>query len=126
MRRAIAAAGIGFVLVSTVTPADDQRAFTEWDISRDGYITKEEFRRGIKKAGWFEQWDANNDHRIGLEEFNAVGFSGNFRNWDANEDGYLGPMELYSGIYTTYDEDEDGHWTLGEWDDADDAGWFDV
>ena len=122
--RAASAAGLSFLLASSLALAEDQRTFTQWDTNSDGQITQQEFIRGIKNAGWMNQWDTNDDNRIGPAEFSAVNFGSNFDQWDTNGNGYLSPRELYSGIYAAYDVDGDGQWTLGEWNDARDENWF--
>lgn len=66
------------------------------------------------------------DDLIIEDEFNEIGWDYDFAAWDVDNNGYLDAGEVYDSYYSVYDEDEDGHWNLGEWDDADDEGWLDV
>ncbi len=123
MNRARAFA-IAALLLGGPAAADDQRTFTQWDLSRDGQVTEDEFLRGARAAGWFDQWDTDGDGFIGADEFDRVGFEAQLREWDADGDGRLDFDELFRGIYRRYDEDGDGNWTLGEWADVVDHAWF--
>lgn len=101
-------------------------SFTFQDANDDGKISQDEYYSTLSDAGIYSDWDLDNDGFIEENEFNEIGFDYDYDLWDADNNGYLDAGELYDSYYDTYDDDENGHWDAGEWDDAGDAGYFDV
>lgn len=100
--------------------------FTYQDTNDNGKISKDEFYGTVSDAGIYSDWDLDNDGFLVENELNEVGFDYDYDTWDADSNGYLDAAELYDGYYNVYDADENGHWDGNEWDDAGDAGFFDV
>lgn len=115
---------LAFSLASTMTFAAG--SFTYNDGNDDGKISKDEYYGTLSDAGIYSDWDTDNDGLLTEEEFDEIGYDYDFGAWDYDDNEYLDATELYEGYYDTYDEDEDGHWNAGEWDDAGDDGFFDV
>jgi len=101
-------------------------SFTFQDTNDDGKISKDEFYGSMADAGVYSDWDLDNDGLLSEDEFNEVGLDYDFDAWDGDYNNYLDAGEFYDGYYDAYDEDENGHWDATEWDDAGDAGVFDV
>ena len=115
--------GITLALSSTVAFA---ASFNDYDSSGDGKITKDEFYGSVNDMGTYSDWDTSGDGLIDENEWTTLGWGYDYNTWDANYDGWLNSGEFYDGTYRTYDANEDGHWDNGEWDDAGEAGLFDV
>lgn len=115
--------GITLALSSTVAFA---ASFNDYDSNGDGKLTTDEFYGSVSDMGKYSDWDTSGDGLIDENEWNTLGWDYDYDTWDANSDGWLNSGEFYDGIYGTYDENEDGHWNNNEWDDAGDAGMFDV
>lgn len=49
-----------------------------------------------------------------------------FGDWDLNDDKNLDEDEFNDGWFNAFDDNENGHWDGDEWDDAGDAGLFDI
>lgn len=122
--------GIAMAIGSGAAFAQDSGSgspdMSDWDSNGDGMLTEDEFYDGVSDAGLYDDWDTDSDGLIEESEYSQIGIDDSYDSWDANSDGYLDSGEFYDGIYSYYDENEDGHWDDGEWDDAGDAGWFDV
>ncbi|MDF0752426.1 hypothetical protein NLU14_19530 [Marinobacter sp. 71-i] len=101
-------------------------SFTFQDANDDGKISKDEYYSTLSDAGVYSDWDLDNDGFINETEFDEVGFDYDFATWDVDDNNYLDAGEIYDSYYDTYDDDESGHWNVGEWDDAGDEGYFDV
>ena len=101
-------------------------AFDDRDLNNDNQISEDEYYGMVSDAGLFADWDTDSDGLIEPDEFDEIGVDAEFDSWDENEDSYVDSGEFYDNTFSTFDEDEDGHWDNGEWDDAGDAGWFDV
>ncbi len=102
----------------------DQATFQEWDADGNGQLSREEFMRGARAAGLFNMWDMNNDGRIDRNEFDEVGFGGDFVQWDTNTSAYLDPGEVYGGVFATLDADDDGSWSMEDWQAFGEQSWF--
>lgn len=102
----------------------DESTFQNWDANGNGQLSKKEFTKGAKKASLFKRWDGNNDKRIDRSEFDEIGVDGDFGTWDGNNSGYLDPNELYNGIFASNDGNQDGRWSMEEWEQFGDRGWF--
>jgi hypothetical protein len=102
------------------------RQFDDFDANDDDRITLDEWHGGMGDIGIFDDRDENRDTRLDESEFDALGLDGDFDAWDANDDNYLDDNEYYEGSFEYFDEDESGHWDGDEWDDAGDAGFWDV
>lgn len=101
-------------------------SFETADTDNNGKLSQAEYKSAVKDSSVYLQWDADNDGRISSVEFEEVGIDDTFTLWDADNDEYLDLNEVYEGSWSYYDEDENGHWDNGEWDDAGDAGFWDV
>ena len=117
--------------LSMAGPAYAQTAtdFSFRDDNNDGVVTRNEFDRKLGDAGMFEHWDTDKSGLIDEREFNEIGFDEGFADfdlWDGDDDRYLDSSEVYDGIYDGFDDNENGHWDGGEWDDAGDAGFWDI
>lgn len=119
---ALAAVALGF---STVGAAADF-TYSDWDDNGDGIFTTDEFYGSAADWGIYPDYDLDNDGLFNEAEYNEFGWDYDYDTWDANNDGYLHSGEYYDGVYTTFDANEDGHWDEGEWDDANEAGIFDM
>ncbi|GAB3032899.1 hypothetical protein [Bowmanella dokdonensis] len=100
--------------------------FNQADMNDDGKVTRTEFRSTVGDADFAADWDDDDDGRIDTMEYEAIGLEDEFDEWDRDTNDYLSDNELYDGVYSSYDEDENGHWDGDEWDDAGDDGWFDI
>lgn len=96
------------------------------DQNDDGSISKDEYYSTLSDEGVYADWDLNDDGLIEVGEFEDVGFDYEFSTADVDNNNYLDATELYDSYYDTYDDNENGHWDAGEWDDAGDEGFFDV
>lgn len=107
-------------------------SFDAADTNNDDVISKDEFYGFVGDAGIYADYDYDGDGFIDETEFDGidwndgVDFDDEFNEWDVDGDSYLTDNELYDGYFDYYDEDEDGHWDTMEWDDAGDAGLFDI
>lgn len=101
-------------------------SFETADTNNDKQVSKDEFYGLVSDAGIFADWDYDADGFIEENEYADIGLDSDFDSWDADNDNYLGADEFYEGYFSAFDEDEDGHWDDYEWDDAGDAGLFDV
>lgn len=121
--------GIALALSSTAALAASP-TFNTLDSDGNGDISKDEFYGSVGDWGTYSDWDTTGDGLIDADEFGVLTSSWDvdwdYDPWDADGDGYLDSGEFYDGIYTTYDLNEDGHWQNGEWDDAGEAGLWDI
>lgn len=117
---------LAIVLSLPGTAAMAEAGFGKYDTNNDGVFTENEFNSYVDDAGLFSNWDADNDGFIEENEFNEVGLEGGYSTFDGNGDSLVDSTELYEGAYDSFDENENGHWEAGEWDDAREAGFFDV
>ena len=101
------------------------QSFESYDTNGDGNVTKDEYYGSIADWGTYPDWDTSGDGLVDEEEFGALGHDWDYDTWDSDANGYVDSGEFYDGLYTTYDSEEDGHWQLGNWDDAGEEGWFD-
>ena len=109
--------------MGTATP------FAELDANTDNRVTREEFQAYARDRRVFERWDENSDGMYGQDEFDAIGFDdevGDYEAWDTDGNGSLGADEFWGSVFGAFDDNEDGHWDAGEWDDAGDSGLFDI
>ncbi len=111
-------------LASSMTFAAGSLSFE--DANSDGKVSKDEYQNSLSDAGVYSDWDADNDGLLTDEEFDEAGFDNDFTAWDADNSDYLDAGEVYDGYFDSFDENENGHWNAGEWDDAGDEGFFDV
>lgn len=101
--------------------------FDTMDANQDGNVTNDEFRDNISDAGVYADFDLDKDGYLTKDEFQQTGFDDElYDGWDVNKDDRLDDNEFSDGAFFNYDEDEDGHWNNGEWDDAGDAGFWDI
>lgn len=102
-------------------------SFDDMDTNGDGKVTKDEFHGSMADAGTYSNYDTDGDGYLSEDEFSETNFDdASYGDWDANSDGLLDDNEYYDGSFNYYDENEDGHWQSGEWDDAGDDGFWDV
>lgn len=94
--------------------------FDSVDKNDNDKISKEE----LTQSNLFESWDGNNDGK--LSEGEAAQHWSKLSDADEDKNGYLNEDEFYIFTWTQFNEDENAHIDNGEWDDAGDAGWFDV
>ena len=106
--------------------SDTSRTFDDADANNSGEVSKDEFYGLVSDAGIYSDWDTDSDGFIDENEFNELGLDEDFDSLDANDDSYLDSDEFYDGYFTAFDDDNDGYWSDYEWDDAGDAGLFDV
>lgn len=104
--------------------ADSSR--NAYDLNRDGIYSGDEFTSYVDKAGIFTNRDLNKDGLLDEKEYNELGLDEDFQTWDRDKDSYLSASEFNDGTFKAFDDNEDGHWDGDEWDDAGDAGLFDV
>lgn len=123
MHSKVLAFAVAFTL--TAGPALAQ-SFADYDDNGDKQLSKDEFYGSIADAGTYSDWDTSGDGLIDEEEFSELGYDWDYDAWDVNTDGYVDSGEFYDGYYANYDADEDGHWDGDEWDDAGEAGLFDL
>ena len=102
------------------------KSFDSADTNSDGEISKDEFYGLVSDAGLYADWDYDNDGFVDENEYNDMDLTVDFDELDVNDDSYVDSDEFYDGYFTAFDDDEDGYWTGYEWDDAGDAGLFDV
>ena len=115
------------LFTGAIASADETfESFETADTDDNGSISKDEFYGLVSDAGIYSDWDYDADGFIEEDEYNEIGLDEDFGAWDVNDDTYLDTDEFYDGYFTTFDEDEDGHWDDLEWDDAGDAGLFDI
>jgi hypothetical protein len=100
--------------------------FDGYDSDKNGSLSREEFDKAIETVTIYENYDADKDGRISNDEYAGIGVEDNMEIWDIDGDGYLDSDEFYDGTFTSFDDNEDGHWDGDEWDDAGDAGLLDV
>ena len=103
--------------------------FADLDANADDRVTQEEFRGYAQEQGFFERWDEDRDGLIGQDEFDGIGFDqevGEFEAWDEDGNGSLSNDEFWGSFFGAFDDNEDGHWDGDEWDDAGDAGFWDI
>lgn len=125
MNTSLAAA---FAAIILGAPALAQAA--DWDLDRDGLVSREEFDAGIGTS--FEVRDLNDDgyldeEETGEEEIGDVEGFGHDYEWasmDIDRDGLIGRTEYGGRIFTTYDKDLDDFWSEEESGLAEDDGWF--
>jgi hypothetical protein len=101
-------------------------SFDGHDSNGDGKFTTDEFYGSVNDIGLYSDWDTSGDGLIDENEWTTLGWDSGYNTWDVNSDGWLNSGEFYDGTYNMYDANEDGHWDNGEWDDAGDAGLFDM
>jgi len=101
-------------------------SFNGHDSNGDGKLTRDEFYGSVSDIGIYSDWDTSGDGLIDENEWTTIGWDYGYNTWDLNRDGWLNSGEFYDGTYNTFDANEDGHWDNGEWDDAGDAGLFDI
>jgi Ca2+-binding EF-hand superfamily protein len=102
---------------------------SELDADGDGRVTQQEFQTYARQQAVFDRWDEDRDGSLGRGEFDAIGFdreTGDFAAWDEDGDGSLDADEFFRSFFRSFDDNEDGHWDDGDWDDAGDSGLFDV
>lgn len=105
----------------------DCATFVTMDTNDDGKITKDEYHGTIADVGIYSDLDLDDDGYLTDDEFYETDFDdGLYDDWDVNDDDLLDDDEFYDGAFTYYDENEDAHWNNGEWDDAGDAGFWDL
>ena len=126
MRKKIALA-TSILLTASLASADVTfESFDSADSNGDSKVSKDEFYGYIGDAGIYADWDRDTNGFIDENEYDDIGLDFDFGAWDADDDDYLSSDELYGGYFDSFDGDEDGHWDDLEWDDAGDAGLFDV
>lgn len=101
-------------------------SFDRADTDSNGKLSQSEYKSAVKDSSSYSSWDSDKDGRISSKEFDVIGIDDTFTIWDADNNEYLDLNEIQDGAWTYYDEDENGHWDDGEWDDAGDAGFWDV
>lgn len=101
-------------------------SFESMDTNQNGEISKDEYYGSIADMGTYSDFDWNSNGLIEENEFGDIDVDGDFDTWDANNDTYLDSGEFYDGVFDTYDADNNDVWDDNEWDDAGDAGIFDV
>lgn len=107
----------------------NESSFQKVDTNNNDRISKDEFYGYVGDLGVFSSWDSDRDGLLDENEYNELGLGENFADydaWDDDNDGFVDATEAYDHIFSGYDADESGHWENGEWDDAGDAGLFDV
>ncbi len=113
-------------LVSTSLYAMDCN-FDNTDTNRDGKITKDEFHNSVSDSGKYWNYDTNKDGSLDEDEFRETNLNEAWYNdWDVNNDNLLDENEFSDGLFTSFDDNEDGHWDGNEWDDAGDEGLWDI
>lgn len=117
---------VTMALLLTGSLAIGQTTFQAQDENGDGKISKDEYYGLASDMGIYADHDANDDGLIETNEFDEIGWDYDYDAWDLNEDSYLDSGEFYDGYFGEFDEDENGHWDNGEWDDAGDGGLFDI
>lgn len=122
MRQTLLVAALFFAGTLALAQSD----FEAMDTDDDGSISKDEFYGYVGDAGIYGDWDLDDNGLIDENEFGEFGLDEEYDVWDTDRSGWLDSGELYDGIYGYYDEDESGHWDGNEWDDAGDAGFWDV
>jgi hypothetical protein len=110
-------------LTGPIALADD---LVDYDADADGALSADEYYGYVTDVGIYSDWDADGDGFIEDDEFGLVGLDEDWTDWDVDRNDYLDSAEMYDGIFGVYDENEDGHWDGGEWDDAGEAGIFDL
>lgn len=113
----------GFALAGSVALADD---LVDYDADADGALSADEYYGYVSDVGIYSDWDADKDGFIEDDEFGLLGLDDDWTDWDVDRNDYLDSGEMYDGLFSAYDENEDGHWDGGEWDDAGAAGVFDL
>ncbi|MGE0159787.1 MAG: hypothetical protein AB7N70_32200 [Dehalococcoidia bacterium] len=139
MRRAILTtlAAFAFALTGGTLHAQTQQqqqqrqtmSFSNIDQDNNGQVSKDEFYGYVGDAGVYGDLDTDRDGFIDSDELDAIGFEQGFADfdlWDADQNDHLDATEFYDGVYEGFDGDESGHWDGTEWDDAGDAGIFDI
>ena len=99
--------------------------FSSLDSNSDDKVTKDEYYGTVSDWGTYSDWDTNSDGLLDADEFNNGPFDGEYVYWDYNNDSYLDSYEVYNGVYSSYDSNDDGYWSNDEWTAFNDAGWYD-
>jgi hypothetical protein len=118
-------------LISAPLLAGGMHGEMKADLDGDGSITQAEFDAYVTENGLYADFDVNDDDFIDEDEFGAIDFDFGddakaYGDWDMDADSRLSNVEFRSGLFKSFDDDENGHWDGDEWDDAGDAGLFDV
>lgn len=103
--------------------------FEELDVNDDDRVTQDEFRAYAQQQGVFQRWDEDRNGSINEAEFRRIGIdseTGDFETWDEDGNGSLSVEEFFGSVFGAWDDNEDGHWDGGDWDDAGDSGLFDI
>ncbi|MEH6671905.1 hypothetical protein [Halopseudomonas sp.] len=79
----------------------------------------------------YEAWDTDGDGFIEYSEWDAgYDYDPLYTTWDTDGDGMLTDDEWGTGLYNSYDADNDGVWSEEEnahfMDDAGEEGWLDM
>ncbi len=98
--------------------------FDTVDADNNGQLSKSELRSHMDSN--YSNWDQDENGKLDESEFGEIGIHDDFNSWDADHDNYLDNGEIGDGVFSRFDDDENGHWDGDEWDDAGDAGLWDV
>lgn len=98
----------------------------EYDIDSSGDISRSEYDSYIREGGAYGNWDLNDDGYIEETEYDELNFDDDFADWDLDDNDLLDSGEFSEGVFGYFDDDESGHWDGDEWDDAGEAGIFDM
>jgi hypothetical protein len=99
-------------------------SFETVDSDSSGTISKPEYAEAVRNSHTYRYWDSDDNSFINAEEFEEAGLAHDFEQWDADGDEFLEPTEFYDAVFAAYDKDEDGRWSSGEWDRANEDGFF--
>lgn len=101
-------------------------SFSANDQDNNGKLSQDEYYGAVSDVGTYSDWDTDSDGLLTEDEYDEIGLDYDFADWDSDDNNYLDAGEVYGGYYEAYDENENGHWENGEWDDAGDSGLWDV
>lgn len=103
--------------------------YNTWDTDDDGFINEEEY--GLANTSWeddlgnnFEAWDANKDNQLDNNEFNnGIVETKLYERWDLNRDGMKDNNELNTGLYESWDDNDNGYLEFDEYKEIGFRNW---
>lgn len=96
--------------------------YDTWDANGDAQLTYTEFEEGYGSDSWWDDWDTDDDTYLSEDEFNTAYSNYSwytptlYSDWDTNNDDLLDENEWGTGLFNTWDADDDTYLTRDEYD----------